>query len=93
MTNTGEFVISKQLLKCGTSIGANIREADYSESRRDLLHKLSIALKETNETLYWLELLETCNLGDPDTFKEIKDLSIQLLRMLISATRKIKMSL
>ena len=71
----------------------DIREADYSESRRDLLHKLSIALKETNETLYWLELLETCNLGDPDTFKEIKDLSIQLLRMLISATRKIKMSL
>ena len=53
-----EFVLSKQLLKSGTSIGANIREAKYAQSRKDFISKLSIALKEANETLYWLELIQ-----------------------------------
>ena len=52
-----EFVLSKQLLRSGTSIGANIREAEYAESRNDFVHKLKIALKEANETIYWLDLL------------------------------------
>jgi four helix bundle protein len=52
-----EFIISKQLLRCGTSVGANIREAQYAESKRDFIHKLSISLKEANETKYWLDLI------------------------------------
>ena len=52
-----EFVLSKQLLRCGTSIGANVTEAQYGSSRKDFLNKLYIALKECAETLYWLELL------------------------------------
>lgn len=52
-----EFVISKQILKSGTSIGANVREAGNAESKSDFIHKLSIAQKEADETLYWLELL------------------------------------
>jgi len=52
-----EFVISKQILKSGTSIGANVREAGNAESKNDFIHKLSIAQKEADETLYWLELL------------------------------------
>lgn len=52
-----EYVISKQLLKSGTSIGANIREALQAESRTDFVHKLRISLKESSETEYWLELL------------------------------------
>ena len=52
-----EYVMSKQLLKCGTSIGANIREAQNAESRADFVHKLAIAQKECDENLYWLELL------------------------------------
>jgi four helix bundle protein len=53
-----KFIISNQLLKAGTSIGANIFEAQYSESRLDFIHKMKIAQKEANETLYWLMLCE-----------------------------------
>ena len=56
-----EYVISKQLLRSGTSVGANIRESEYSESKADFVHKLSIAQKEANETIYWLELLKATN--------------------------------
>ena len=52
-----EFILSKQLLRSGTSIGANVNEALASESRADFIHKMSIASKEARETLYWLELL------------------------------------
>lgn len=52
-----EFVLSKQILRSGTSVGAMIHEADYSESRNDFVHKMSIAHKEAGETLYWIELL------------------------------------
>ena len=53
-----EYTISKQLLRCGTSIGANISEAISAESTADFIHKLGIAQKEANETLYWLDLLK-----------------------------------
>jgi four helix bundle protein len=52
-----EFVLSRQVLRSGTAIGALVREAEHAESRADFIHKMSIALKEANETLYWLELL------------------------------------
>ena len=52
-----EYTLSKQLLRCGTSIGANLREAKYAQSKKDFISKASIALKETAETQYWLELL------------------------------------
>lgn len=52
-----EYVLSKQLLRSGTSIGANIRESEHAQSRADFIHKLSISLKEANETDYWIELL------------------------------------
>jgi four helix bundle protein len=53
-----EFVLSKQLLRCGTSIGANIFEAEAAQSRADFISKMSIASKEARETLYWLQLLK-----------------------------------
>ena len=53
-----EFVLSKQILRSGTSVGAMIREAQYSESIADFIHKMAIAQKEINETIYWLELLK-----------------------------------
>ncbi len=52
-----EFVLSKQLLRSGTTIGALVREAEQAESKADFIHKMAIALKEANETQYWLELL------------------------------------
>jgi len=57
-SNKKEFVLSKQMLRCGTSIGANIRESEQAESKLDFIHKLSVSLKEANETAYWLELLD-----------------------------------
>ncbi len=53
-----EFVLSKQVLRCGTSVGALIREAEQAESKPDFIHKMAIALKEANETDYWLSLLK-----------------------------------
>ena len=63
-----EFVLSKQLLRSGTSIGANIREANNAESKADFIHKMAIAQKECDETLYWIELLTDSGfLKDQDT--------------------------
>ncbi len=52
-----EFVLSRQVLRSGTAIGALVREAEHAESRADFVHKMNIALKEASETLYWLDLL------------------------------------
>jgi len=77
-----EFVLSKQLLRSGTSIGACIRESEQAESKADFIHKLAIALKEANETEYWLELLfETRYLSEQE-FKSIQPKSSELLRLL-----------
>ena len=54
LSNKNEYILSKQLVRSGTSIGANCREATYAQSKLDFINKLSIALKETNETIYWL---------------------------------------
>ena len=53
-----EFVLSKQLLRSGTAVGALIREAEFAQSKPDFIHKMSISLKEANETIYWLDLLK-----------------------------------
>lgn len=79
-----EFVMSKQLLKCGTSVGANVREALNAESKRDFIHKLSIAQKECDEVNYWLELLNTTGYIEDNIYKEIKVKAEALLRILKS---------
>lgn len=58
LENNRKFVISNQLLKSGTSIGANVFEAQHSESKADFIHKMKIAMKEVNETIYWLTLCD-----------------------------------
>lgn len=58
LENHKAYVLSNQLLKSGTSIGANVRESQSAESKKDFIHKLSIALKESRETDYWLNLLK-----------------------------------
>jgi len=64
-----EFVLSKQILKSGTSIGALIREAEFAQSKADFISKMNIALKEANETIYWLEILRNTNYIDEKLFK------------------------
>ena len=65
------YVLSKQVLRSGTSIGANVRESVNAQSRMDFINKLSIALKEANETEYWLELLHESDIIDDKQFESI----------------------
>ena len=80
-----EFVMSKQLLRSGTSVGANIREAQNAQSKADFIHKLSISQKECDETLYWLELLQQSNYLSIDQFTPLHQKANSLLKMLKSA--------
>jgi four helix bundle protein len=85
-----EFVLSKQLLRSGTSIGALIREAEFGQSRPDFIHKLSIALKEANETHYWLSLLKDTDYLSEKNFQKLEPLSLELIKMLVSSIKTSK---
>lgn len=78
-----EFVLSKQILRSGTSIGANIHEANFAVSKADFIAKMQIALKETSETEYWLIVLEKTEYL-PQEFHHLKEKCNSLKRMLIS---------
>ena len=86
-----EYVMSKQLLKCGTSIGANVAEAERGQSKADFYAKLSIALKESHETYYWLRLLKTTEYLTEKEFisleKDIKEI-IALLIAICKTTQQ-----
>ena len=80
-----EYVLSKQLLRSGTSVGANIREAQNAESPKDFIHKLAIAQKECDETMYWLDLLNATDYLTSNETEGIKKEATELLKMLRSA--------
>ena len=77
-----EFVMSKQILRSGTSIGANIREAEQAQSRADFINKLNIALKEANETEYWLELLIRTEYITREQYESINNDSTEINKLL-----------
>jgi four helix bundle protein len=79
-----EYVISRQLLKSGTSIGANVREADNAESKLDFIHKMGIAQKEADETLYWLDLLRATDFIDDSKFDNLKTTAEEIIRIIKS---------
>lgn len=85
-----EYVLSKQLLRSGTSIGANVNEALSAESKKDFIHKLSISLKEARESEYWLRLLQQGNLSNQkmDTHLEEAQRLIKILTSIIVTTKK-----
>ena len=85
-----EYVMSKQLLRSGTSVGANIREAKNAESTNDFIHKLGIAQKECDETLYWLELLKETEYLNNESFLKLSDQANQILKMIRSTILTIK---
>ncbi len=85
-----EFVISKQLLRSGIGIGANIREGDYAESKSDFIHKFAIAQKECNETLYWIELLYSTNYLSETEYESINKDAIELIKLLTSIIKTSK---
>lgn len=85
-----EFVLSKQLLRSGTSIGANLAEAEYAISRNEFQAKLYISLKETAETLYWLELLRRTDYLTQQQYDSLQADAEELRKLLSSSTKTIK---
>jgi four helix bundle protein len=85
-----EMVLSKQLLRSGTSIGANTRESKNAQSRMDFLNKLNIALKEADETEYWLDLLHETNYIDDTMYESINKDCAELIKLLTSIIKKLK---
>ena len=82
-----EYILSKQLLKSGTAIGALIREAKYGRSKADFSNKLTIALKEANETEYWLYLLRDTDYLEDLKFKRLQGICNELISMLVSSVK------
>ena len=80
-----EYVLSKQLLRSGTAIGALIREAQNAESKADFVHKLAISQKECDETIYWIDLLNATNYLKESDYKLLHDGASELLRILRSS--------
>jgi four helix bundle protein len=79
-----EFILSKQLLRSGTSIGANVREATNAESNADFIHKMAIAQKECDETRYWLELLHKTKFINESEFNSVYSDASELLKIIRS---------
>ncbi len=88
-----EYVLSKQLLRSGTSIGAMIREAEFAQSKADFISKLSIGLKESNETEYWLLLLEESGYISQETAVKLISDNNELTSMLVASIKTAKASL
>ena len=85
-----EYVLSKQILRSGTSIGANISEAQFAQSKADFVSKMHISLKEASETRFWLRLLEASNLIDKNLLVSIMSDCNELINMLVSTCRTSK---
>ena len=85
-----EYVLSKQVLRSGTSIGANIAEAQQAQSRADFISKLSIALKETSETKYWLRLLKATGYIDDSISRSIYADCVELEKLLVTILKSTK---
>jgi len=85
-----EFTLSKQVLRSGTAIGALTREAQHAESNADFIHKLSIALKEANETDYWLLLLHRTEYIEENIYSSLNNNIQELLKLLVSIIKSSK---
>ena len=90
LQNEKEFVLSKQILRSGTSIGANIRESQNAQSPADFIHKLSISQKEADETLYWLELLQETKYITEDEFLSLESDLLEIIKLLCSILKTSK---
>ena len=85
-----DWVISRQILKSGTSIGANIKEAQFAQSKADFITKLTISLKEAAETQYWLDLLNKSDMLDNSSYRDLKASCDKLLGTLVNVVKSAK---
>ena len=90
LSEKSEYILSKQILRSGTSIGANVREGKYAQSRADFINKMSIALKEANESAYWLEILHQTNYLDDALYKSLYDDSDKIIAVLTKIVKTTK---
>lgn len=83
----GEYILSQQLIRSGTSIGAIVREAEHAESLKDFIHKLSIGLKEANESKYWLDLLFATEFITKRMYESVNKDCEELLKLLTASVK------
>ena len=88
--NKKEFVMSKQLLRSGTSVGAMVREAEHAETKADFKQKMGIAQKEINETIYWLELLRETEYLSQEEFQTINANAVEIIKLITSILKTTK---
>ena len=89
----GEYIISQQLIRSGTSVGAIVREAEHAESLKDFIHKLSIGLKEANESKYWLDLLFATEFINKKMFESLNLDCEELLKLLTASVKTSKLKI
>ena len=85
-----EYVLSKQLLRSGTSVGAMVREAEHAETKNDFKHKMGIAQNEINETIYWLELLKETDYLTTEQFESIKNDAVEIIKLITTIIKTTK---
>lgn len=85
-----EFIMNKQLMRSATSVGAMLREAEFAESKTDFVHKMAIAQKEINESIYWLELLNASNCLNNQQFESINADAVELIKLITSSIKTAK---
>lgn len=85
-----EYVLSKQLLRSGTSVGAMVREAEHAETKNDFKHKMGIAQKEINETIYWLELLKETDYLTNDQYESINNDAVEIIKLITAILKSTK---
>ena len=90
LKENNEYVLSKQVLRSGTAVGALIREAEFAQSRADFINKLSISLKEANETNYWINLLKDSNFITEKMFQSIQKDIEEIIKLLVSSIKTTK---
>ncbi len=88
-----EFVLSKQVVRSGTSVGAMIREAEHAQSKADFINKLSVAQKEMNETMYWLQLLHATDYLSNEQFESINTDAVEIMKLLTAILKTTKANL
>ena len=85
-----EFVLSKQLLRSGTSVGAMVREAEHAETKNDFKHKMGIAQKEINESIYWIELLKETDYLTIEEFESINLDAVEIIKLITTIIKSTK---
>lgn len=88
-----EYILSKQLLRSGTSVGAMIREAEHAETKVDFKHKMGIAQKEINETIYWLEIMKETDYLTKEQFESMKADAVEIIKLLTTILKSTKSNL